>query len=83
MDPETIAGIVSGTLAVDSIIVPFLTDGKTTLHEYLKIPPKTNHKIWGDRTILMAEKALVGATFLYANHSTIYNGISTIIQYLK
>ncbi len=83
MEPQTIAGIVSGALAVDSIIVPFLTDGKTTLHEYLKLPPKTDTKIWGERTILMSERALCGALTLAYYSPEIYNSLSTLVQYIK
>jgi len=55
--------IASVALAVDSIIVPFLT-GKT-LHEHVGLPPASDYKVLGECTAVMAERAMWGVTVLY------------------
>ena len=68
-----VMGIVTGLLAVDSVLVPFCTDGKTTLHEYLGLPPNTSLKIYGERTLLMAEQTVFAVSNAYFAIKEYYN----------
>lgn len=62
--------LTSAALAVDGVIVPFLT-GKT-LHEMVGIPPPGDYQIWGERTVRQAEAALWGVTMLYSIGTGLY-----------
>ena len=60
---DTVLTVGSVALALDAIIVPFFT-GKT-IHEWMGLPPASDYKVWGDRTALMAERAIWGVLTLY------------------
>ena len=60
---DKVVAVGSAALALDAIIVPFLT-GKT-IHEHMGLPPASDYKVLGERTALMAEQALWGVTMLY------------------
>lgn len=60
---DKIVGLSSVGLAIDGIVVPFLT-GKT-LHDWLGLPPAGDYKIFGEKTVKMAEGALWGLSQFY------------------
>jgi hypothetical protein len=68
---DKVVAVGSVALALDAIIVPFLT-GKT-IHEHLGLPPASDYKVLGERTALMAEQALWGVTMLYQLGKDYYN----------
>ncbi len=60
---DKVVGLSSACLAIDGIIIPFLTG--RTLRDSLGLPPAGDYELLGDRTVKMAESALWGLTNLY------------------
>jgi len=56
--------VASAALALDAIIVPFISGGQT-LHEIVGIPPQGDYQVAGEATVKQAEAALWGVTMLY------------------
>lgn len=60
-----VIGTLSAFLALDSILIPLLTDGRTALHEWVGYPWASDYSILGKITLLNAERALSGTGALY------------------
>jgi hypothetical protein len=58
-------GMATAIVGIDAIIVPIITDGKTTLHEYLGLTSGTNYKTAAENTSLILEKGLWSLGTLY------------------